>query len=93
MKSVGTRGERVLFVAFERGKWMVYETFPEVGMANAVFFVCRILLSICFLDEIMFLKSYNLTVLQLYFCCFNFFYFVYIYLYIKCLYNNKRMVV
>ena len=37
-KSDGTRGERVLFVAFERGKWMVYETFPEVGMANAVFF-------------------------------------------------------
>ena len=93
VERVGTRGERVLFVAFERGKWMVYETFLEVGMANAVFLVCRILLSICFLDEIMFLKSYNLTVLQLYFCCFNFFYFVYIYLYIKCLYNNKRMVV
>ena len=92
-KSVETRGKWMVFVAFERGKRILSETFPEVGMANAVFLVCRILLSICFLDEIMFLKSYNLTVLQLYFCCFNFFYFVYIYLYIKCLYNNKRMVV
>ena len=34
MKSVGTRGERVLFVAFERGKWILSETFLEVGMAN-----------------------------------------------------------
>ena len=67
VERVGTRGERVLFVAFERGKWMVYETFLEVGMANAGFLLCRILLSICLLDEIMFLKSYNLTVLQLYF--------------------------
>ena len=38
MKSVGTRGERVLFVAFERGKRILSVTFPEVGMANAVFF-------------------------------------------------------
>ena len=36
-KSDGTRGERVLFVAFERGKWMVSETFLEVGMANVDF--------------------------------------------------------
>ena len=92
-KSVETRGKWMVFVAFERGKWMVYETFLEVGIANAGFLLCRILLSICLLDEIMFLKSYNLTVLQLYFCCFNFFYFVYIYLYIKYLYNNKKMVV
>ena len=67
MKSVGTRGERVLFETFLRGKWMVYETFLEVGMANAGILSCRILLSICLLDEIMFLRSYNLTVLQLYF--------------------------
>ena len=33
-KSVGARGERMVFVAFERGKWMVSETFLEVGMAN-----------------------------------------------------------
>ena len=57
----------MVFVAFERGKWMVYETFLEVGMANAGILSCRILLSICLLDEIMFLRSYNLTVLQLYF--------------------------
>ena len=37
-KSVGARGERVLFVAFERGKRILSVTFPEVGMANAVFF-------------------------------------------------------
>ena len=36
-KRVGTRGERVLFVAFERGKWMVSETFLEAGMANVDF--------------------------------------------------------
>ena len=34
VERVGTRGERVLFVALERGKWMVSETFLEVGMAN-----------------------------------------------------------
>ena len=77
------RGENGYFLwLFRKLEWLM-----------PFFLVCRILLSICFLDEIMFLKSYNLTVLQLYFCCFNFFYFVYIYLYIKCLYNNKRMVV
>ena len=34
VERVGTRGERVLFVAFERGKWILSETFLEVGMAN-----------------------------------------------------------
>ena len=34
MKSDGTRDERVLFETFLRGKWMVSETFLEVGMAN-----------------------------------------------------------
>ena len=36
-KSVGARGERVLFVAFERGKRILSETFLEVGMANVDF--------------------------------------------------------
>ena len=36
-KSVGARGERVLFETFLRGKWMVSETFLEVGMANVDF--------------------------------------------------------
>ena len=34
VERVGTRGERVLFVAFERGKRILSETFLEVGMAN-----------------------------------------------------------
>ena len=38
LKWVMARGERVLFVAFERGKRILSVTFPEVGMANAVFF-------------------------------------------------------
>ena len=33
-KSVGARGERMVFVAFERGKRILSETFLEVGMAN-----------------------------------------------------------
>ena len=37
VERVGTRDERVLFVAFERGKWMVSETFLEVGMSNVDF--------------------------------------------------------
>ena len=37
MKSVGTRGKWMVFVAFERGKRILSVTFPEVGMANAVF--------------------------------------------------------
>ena len=36
-KSVGARGERVLFVAFERGKLMLSVFFLEVGMANVDF--------------------------------------------------------
>ena len=36
-KSVGTWGERVLFVAFERGKLMLSVIFLEVGMANVDF--------------------------------------------------------
>ena len=36
-KSVGARGERVLFVAFERGKRILSETFLEVGMDNVDF--------------------------------------------------------
>ncbi len=36
-KSVETRGERVLFETFLRGKWMVSETFLEVGMDNVDF--------------------------------------------------------
>ena len=36
-KSVGARGERVLFVAFERGKRIFSVSFPEVGMANVFF--------------------------------------------------------
>ena len=93
VERVGTRGERVLFVAFERGKRILSETFLEVGMANVDFLWCRKLLLFCLLGEMLSLKSYSLTVLQLYFCCFNFFYFVYIYLYIKYLYDKKKMVV
>ena len=37
MERVGTRGERVLFVAFERGKLMLSVIFLEVGMANVDF--------------------------------------------------------
>ncbi len=37
VERVGARGERMVFVAFERGKWMVSETFLEVGMANVDF--------------------------------------------------------
>ena len=37
VERVGTRGERVLFVAFERGKRILSETFLEVGMANVDF--------------------------------------------------------
>ena len=37
-KSVETRGKWMVFVAFERGKRILSVTFPEVGMANAVFF-------------------------------------------------------
>ena len=36
-KSVGARGERMVFVALEREKWMVSETFLKVGMANVDF--------------------------------------------------------
>ena len=36
-KRVGARGERMVFVAFERGKWMVSETFLKVGMSNVDF--------------------------------------------------------
>jgi hypothetical protein len=36
-KSVETRGKWMVFVAFERGKRILSVTFPEVGMANAVF--------------------------------------------------------
>ena len=37
MKSDGTRGERVLFVAFERGKRMLSVTFLEARMVSANF--------------------------------------------------------
>ena len=36
-KSAGTRGERMVFVAFERGKLMLSVIFLEVGMANVDF--------------------------------------------------------
>ena len=36
-KSVETWGEWMVFVAFERGKWMVSETFLEAGMDNVDF--------------------------------------------------------
>ena len=37
VKSVETRGKWMVFVAFERGKRILSETFLEVGMANVDF--------------------------------------------------------
>ena len=37
VERVGTRGERMVFVALERGKRMLSVIFLEVGMANVDF--------------------------------------------------------
>ena len=71
------------FAILESRKRRFFVLFPRSVVPMRVILLSSILLFICFLGDWLFLRSYSLTVLQLFFERYQFFYFLYILLIIN----------